>query len=57
MGRDGIVFLVGLDRRIDVQIEEGVWEMIQRPLGYLTRELRGILRREKMTLREWHYMG
>ena len=52
MGWDEAVVLVGLDRRIDVQIEERVWEVIQRPLGYLNRELRGILRREKMTLRE-----
>jgi len=52
----GVVLFV-LDRRIDVQIEEGIWEMIQRALGYLDRELRGILRREKWKLREYHYMG
>ena len=49
---DGVVVLFVLDRRIDVQIEEGVWEMIQRALGYLDKELRGILRREKRKLRE-----
>jgi len=49
---DGVVVLFVLDRRIDVQIEEGVWEMIQRALGYLDRELQGILRREKRKLKE-----